>query len=157
MNSKTLKTIIVTIVALIAFAPSASAANPFSDLTNRNDIEFTYVSKYLVNQKRHALLKGGVNLATLVTDLESIYVIEATNKTGMEACRNAIKEYQNIHKDCDVLMTSKDGSDITLVYGIPDTSSTNEKSPKYKSIIVYTEDEGEVDIVVVNEEAPTLR
>lgn len=156
MKIKNLKTIIVSLVTLIASAPLAQGASPFGDLTNRNDIEFTFVSKYLVNSKRHTLFRSGVNLAALVPEIESIYIIEATSKTGMEACRQAMKAYKNANKDCHVLMTSKDGSEISMVYGIPDNSKDNSEN-KYKSIVVYNEDEGEIDIVVVNEEAPTLK
>lgn len=60
MKSKSLKTALITLIILLGAAPAYSAS-PFASLTKRNDLDITYVSKYLVNSKRHALYRGGVN------------------------------------------------------------------------------------------------
>lgn len=154
MKSKSLKTALITLIILLGAAP-AFAASPFANLTKRNDIDVTYVSKYLVNSKRHALYKGGVNFSNLVPNIESIYVIEATNKSGIDACKQAMKEYLKSAKNCQVLMTSKDGTDYDVIYGEPTSGMAgNNSSQRYDKLIIYSEAPSDLTLIVVNEDAP---
>lgn len=154
MKSKSLKTALITLIIFLGAVPAYSAS-PFASLTKRNDLDITYVSKYLVNSKRHALYKGGVNFSNLVPNIESIYVIEANTKSGIEACKQAMKEYLKTSKHCQVLMTSKDGTDYDVIYGEPSPGMVgNKNNQRYDKLIIYSEAPSDLTLIVVNEDAP---
>lgn len=153
MKSNVLKATLVALTILIS-GLSAYAESPFASLVNRNDVEVTYVSKYLVNSKRHALFKGGVNFSSLLPTIESIYVIEATSSSGKVACKQAMKDFLKGNNRCQMLMTSRDGSDYDAIYGVPIQGTNNTTTPKYEKIVIYSEDSNEINLVIVNEEGP---
>lgn len=156
MKRKAFKTFLMALVAVIASDFSALAASPFASLTKRSDLSYTFVSKELVKTKLHNLYRGAIYTATLVPEIESICIFEATTPTGIEACRKAVKEFQENAKNCKMVMTSKDLDEISYVLGIPMDNNDDSRSAKYKSIIIYQEDKGEVNIVVVNDEPPAM-
>jgi len=156
MKRKAFKTLLLALVAVLASDFSALAASPFASLTERSDLCYTFVSKELAKTQIYKLHRGGIDFISFIPEIESFYIFEATERTAIEACQKAIKDFQKSARNFEVLMTSKDGKEINLVYGIPMANNDDSKFPKYKSIIFYRESEGEVNILIVNDEPPTI-
>ena len=66
-----------------------------------------------------------------------------------------MKEYLKSSKHCQVLMTSKDGTDYDVIYGEPSPGMAgNKNNQRYDKLIIYSEAPSDLTLIVVNEDAP---
>lgn len=133
------------IIAMTLVSGNAMAAMPFSQLDDREDVDVVYVSKGLLGAFNSKSTLGALSRHVPVSfdDFERLYVISSSSPAGVAACREAMKQYLASHEGMELLMSAKEGSDITKMYGIP-----SDNPGRYKVLMVYTLSDGD-DVTIV--------
>lgn len=143
---KNLKLKFSVLIALLFFTTlQVRATDFFQDLDDCDDVSAVYISKNLISQARVPIARVRQVVSMDDLKLESIAVYDAEKKSGMEACKKAMKNFRQTNPNLDMLMLSRDeDGEVTMLYGLP-----VEGSDTYSVLVVYTEDSDEVCIVVL--------
>lgn len=131
---------------LFLMSLTAVAANPFSELDNRKDVDVVYVSKTLL---RSAMAAPGIGAAQRyigddIKNVESIYVINSEKGPGIEACKKAVKEFCKTTPGIELIMSSTDDGERTEMYSVP-----SEQNGKISTLLIYQCEKNEVSIVLI--------
>lgn len=132
-SSLTRLTLILTLFLSVG-SLTAMAEDPFMKLTERNDVESTYISKEMLSFVNPGMMRvGRMNLSSQMGNITSIVIINTDKSSGVEACRKTIESFTGSNRHVVTLMRDKDESDITTIYAV-----TDEKDPSvYSDIMLY--------------------
>ena len=143
MKTKIFK-IFLPVLLFACSAPAVYAGDMFPELEDRNDVETVFVSKSLISGATAPLGAARRFIGNSLANVESVSVYQSDSKSGMKACKDAMRDYQKQNPGLEVLMRSRDGGDLTLLCGEP-----IEGSDAYSRLIIYTVDDEDVCIVVL--------
>lgn len=134
MKSSLIRLTLILILFLSVGSLTAMAEDPFMKLTERNDVESTYISKEMLSFVNPNLMRvGRMNLSKQMGNISSIVIINSDKPSGVEACRKTMESFISSNRNVVTLMRDKDESDITTIYALPDESD----SGVYSAIMLY--------------------